>query len=73
MNWNLTMANGSVRDVIHSRSKPITVNSLKSEAVTRSFHFQLEPTMMVSSENGKTSGTVRPMPMHGFAREGTFN
>ena len=74
MNWNLTMANGSVRDVIHW---PEQADYSKFPKV-RGGNPILFPFSARTYHDGKLGewkdqhGTVRPMPMHGFAREGTF-
>ena len=75
MNWNLKMSDGNVRDVIHwpenadfeRFDKVRGGNPILFPFAGRSFH---------AGEIGYGSdqdGTVRPMPMHGFTRNGSFN
>ena len=74
MNWNLRMADGSVRDVIHwpenaDYGKFAEVhggNPILFPFSARTFH---------AGKIGQwkdASGAVRPMPVHGFARYGQF-
>jgi galactose mutarotase-like enzyme len=74
MNWNLRMSDGSIRDIIHwpedadfnRFAKVRGGNPILFPFAARSFH---------QGEMGywrDQSGAVRPMPMHGFAREGAF-
>jgi galactose mutarotase-like enzyme len=74
MNWNVQMPDGSVRDVIHwpeaadfnNFAKVRGGNPILFPFSARSFH---------AGEIGywpDQHGTVRPMPTHGFTRNGTF-
>lgn len=74
MNWNVQMSDGSVRDVIHwpenadfgNFAKVRGGNPILFPFAARSFH---------AGELGywpDQHGTVRPMPMHGFTRNGAF-
>ena len=74
MNWNLRMADGSMRDVIHwpenaDYSKFVEVqggNPFLFPFSARTFH---------AGNIGQwkdASGVIRPMPLHGFARYGQF-
>lgn len=74
MNWNLRMSDGSIRDIIHwpedadfnNFAKVRGGNPILFPFAARSFH---------RGEIGywpDPHGNVRPMPMHGFAREGLF-
>ena len=74
MNWNLQMADGSVRDVIHwpedadfeRFDKVRGGNPILFPFCGRSYH---------AGEIGywpDRDGTVRPMPMHGFSHNGEF-
>ena len=74
MNWNLQMADGSVRDVIHwpedadfkRFDKVRGGNPILFPFCGRSYH---------AGEIGywpDRDGTVRPMPMHGFSRNARF-
>jgi galactose mutarotase-like enzyme len=74
MNWNLKMADGSVRDVIHWPEDA----DLDGMAKVRGGNPILFPFAGRTYHAGKIgqwkdqNGTVRPMPMHGFARGGAF-
>ena len=74
MNWNLRMADGSVRDVIHW---PETAD-FGNFAKVRGGNPILFPFAGRSFANGKedlwrdADGTIRPMPRHGFTRDGVF-
>lgn len=74
MNWNLRMADGSVRDVIHW---PEGAN-IGDFAKVRGGNPILFPFSGRTYHKGKigywkdATGAVRPMPNHGFARDGTF-
>lgn len=74
MNWNLKMADGSVRDVIHWPEDA----DLDAMTQARGGNPILFPFAGRSYNAGKIgqwkdpSGQVRPMPMHGFARGGRF-
>ena len=75
MHWNVTMADGSVRDVIYwpenaDYSNPAAIrggNPILFPFCGRSF---------TGSKEGywkDSKGKVRPMPRHGFARDGEFD
>ena len=74
MNWNLKMADGSVRDVIHWPENA----DLDAMAKVRGGNPILFPFAARTYHAGKIghwkdqNGKVRPMPMHGFARDGQF-
>jgi galactose mutarotase-like enzyme len=74
MNWNVTMGDGSVRDVIHW---PETA-SLDEFTKARGGNPILFPFCARSFDRGEAGfwrdarGIRRPMPMHGFARQGEF-
>jgi galactose mutarotase-like enzyme len=74
MNWNIAMADGSVRDVIHWPEIP----SLADFPKVRGGNPILFPFCARSFDRGDAGfwkdarGTRRPMPMHGFARQGEF-
>jgi galactose mutarotase-like enzyme len=74
MNWNLKMADGSVRDVIHWPEDADMDNMAK----VRGGNPILFPFAGRTYRNGQighwkdADGKVRHMPMHGFARGGTF-
>ncbi len=74
MSWNLQMADGSVRDVIHW---PEDVD-YENFGNVRGGNPILFPFSGRSFHAGKIGhwkdqkGVVRPMPMHGFARDGHF-
>lgn len=74
MNWNMTLGDGSLRDVLHWPEAPTTDglaqvrggNPILFPFCARTFdggdiHFWRDP-----------DGTHRPMPMHGLARQGAF-
>jgi galactose mutarotase-like enzyme len=75
MNWNLRMSDGSFRDVIHW---PEDANFDNFDKV-RGGNPILFPFSARTYNKGKIGfwkdpqGTVRPMPMHGFSRNGIFN
>jgi len=74
MNWNLAMGDGSVRDVIHWPE----IASMADFTKARGGNPILFPFCARSFDRGETgfwrdaAGTRRPMPMHGFARQGEF-
>ena len=74
MNWNLRMADGSVRDVIHW---PENADYGKFAEVQGGNPI-LFPFSARTFNAGKiaqwkdASGAERPMPVHGFARDGEF-
>ncbi len=74
MNWNLRMSDGSYRDVIHW---PEDAN-FDNFAKVRGGNPILFPFSARTYDKGKLgfwrdqTGTVRPMPMHGFTRNGSF-
>ncbi|WP_269523924.1 hypothetical protein [Coraliomargarita parva] len=74
MNWHLRMSDGSFRDVIHW---PENADFDKFPKV-RGGNPILFPFSARTFHNGKIGywkdqhGTVRPMPQHGFSREGHF-
>jgi galactose mutarotase-like enzyme len=74
MNWNIEMGDGSVRDVIHWPE----IASLADFTKARGGNPILFPFCARSFDKGETGfwrdaeGTRRPMPMHGFARQGEF-
>jgi len=74
MNWNLEMSDGSIRDVIHWPDDANYDNFAK----IRGGNPILFPFSARTFNKGKIgfwkdqAGNVRPMPMHGFARGGTF-
>mgnify|MGYP006284878237 CR=1 FL=1 len=74
MNWNVQMADGSVRDVIHWPEDP---DYTRFEKI-RGGNPILFPFCGRSFDNGDLgrwkdpSGRRLPMPMHGIARQGTF-
>lgn len=75
MSWNLRMADGSVRDVIYwpenadynDFAKVRGGNPILFPFSARTFHAG------TIEQWQDAQGTVRPMPMHGFAREGRFD
>jgi len=75
MNWNVQMSDGSVRDVIQWPEGADFGNFAK----VRGGNPILFPFAARSFSKGKIGywpdqdGTVRPMPIHGFARNGAFN
>ncbi len=74
MNWNIRMSDGSIRDVIHWPENANYDNFAK----VRGGNPILFPFAARTFHKGKIgywkdpSGAVRPMPQHGFAREGVF-
>jgi galactose mutarotase-like enzyme len=74
MNWNIEMGDGSVRDVIHWPE----IKSLDEFTKARGGNPILFPFCARSFDKGEMGfwrdlqGTRRPMPMHGFARQGDF-
>ncbi|PXA05643.1 aldose epimerase [Coraliomargarita sinensis] len=74
MNWNLRMADGSVRDIIHWSEGADYGNLAK----VRGGNPILFPFCARTYHKGKVDewkapdGSVRPMPRHGFARGGRF-
>ena len=74
MNWNIEMGDGSVRDVIHWPELP----SLSDFHKVRGGNPILFPFCGRSFDRGDggfwrdAKGARRPMPMHGFARQGEF-
>lgn len=74
MNWNLRMADGSFRDVIHWPEEADFSNFAK----IRGGNPILFPFSARTYNQGKIgfwkdqNGTVRPMPQHGFSRDGHF-
>jgi galactose mutarotase-like enzyme len=74
MHWHLTLGDGSVRDVIHWPD----LASLDGFAKVRGGNPILFPFCARSFDRGEihhwraADGVKRPMPMHGFARQGKF-
>lgn len=74
MNWNLTLGDGSIRDVV---SWP-EIASLAEVPKVRGGNPILFPFCARTFDKGDAgfwrdaTGERRPMPMHGFARQGTF-
>jgi galactose mutarotase-like enzyme len=74
MNWNITMGDGTVRDVIQWPE----IASLDGFYKARGGNPILFPFSARSFDRGETGfwrdacGIRRPMPMHGFARQGEF-
>ena len=74
MNWNLTLGDGSVRDVIYW---PELAN-VENVHLTRGGNPILFPFCGRSFDNGEihfwrdAAGVRRPMPIHGIARQGEF-
>ncbi len=74
MNWNIAMGDGSVRDVIHWPE----IASLDEFHKARGGNPILFPFCARSFDRGEPGfwrdarGIRRPMPMHGFARQGDF-
>ncbi len=75
MQWKLRLANGSVREVIHWPDAADTDNFAKVRGgnpilfpfAARTYH---------KGQSGRwrcPDGAIRPMPQHGFARDGTFS
>jgi galactose mutarotase-like enzyme len=74
MNWNLALADGSVRDVIHWPE----IDSFEGFHSVRGGNPVLFPFNARSFDRGEiqrwrdAEGVSRPMPMHGLARQGRF-
>ncbi|MBC8008753.1 MAG: aldose epimerase, partial [Burkholderiales bacterium] len=74
MNWSLDLADGNVRDVIHWPE----LATLDGFSSVRGGNPILFPFNARSFDRGDihfwrdADGTRRPMPMHGFARQGRF-
>ncbi len=74
MNWNMELGDGSVRDVIHWPE----ITSLADFQKVRGGNPILFPFCARSFDRGDAGfwrdarGVRRPMPMHGFARQGEF-
>ncbi len=74
MNWNMVMGDGSVRDVIHWPE----ISSLDGFHKTRGGNPILFPFSARTFDKGElgfwrdSKGVRRPMPVHGFARQGIF-
>ena len=74
MNWNVTLGDGSVRDIIHWPE----VESLSDFHRIRGGNPILFPFAGRTFDRGEIhqwrneSGQRQPMPMHGFARQGSF-
>lgn len=74
MNWNLRMSDGSYRDVIHWPENA----DYERFAKVRGGNPILFPFSARTYHNGELGkwqdqhGTVRPMPQHGFSRDGQF-
>jgi len=74
LNWHLRMADGAIRDVIHWPEEA----DLSRFGSVRGGNPILFPFAGRTYQQGKIgqwkdqSGTVRPMPQHGFARDGVF-
>jgi galactose mutarotase-like enzyme len=74
MNWNMEMGDGSVRDVIHWPE----IASLADFTKARGGNPILFPFCARTFDKGEMGfwrdlkGVRRPMPMHGFARQGEF-
>ena len=74
MNWNVTLGDGSIRDVIHW---PETLES-DDFAKVRGGNPILFPFAGTSYADGKSDhwrtndGEILPMPQHGFVRQGAF-
>jgi galactose mutarotase-like enzyme len=74
MNWNLAMPDGSVRDVIHWPE----IGAIAEFTKARGGNPILFPFAARTFDRGEQgfwrddAGTRRPMPMHGFARQGDF-
>jgi galactose mutarotase-like enzyme len=75
MNWNLRMADGSVRDIIHWPENADFTNFAK----IRGGNPILFPFSARTYNKGKIGewkdrdGAVHPMPQHGFTRDGAFD
>lgn len=74
MNWNIRMSDGSIRDVIHWPENADYANFAK----VRGGNPILFPFSARTYHKGQigqwkdAAGSVRPMPNHGFARDGVF-
>jgi len=74
MNWNVTLGDGSVRDILYWPE----VEDLENIASVRGGNPILFPFSGRSYDQGEilhwkgTDGQRRPMPMHGLARQGNF-
>ena len=74
MNWNVALADGTVRDVIHWPE----ISTLAGFQSVRGGNPILFPFNARSFDHGNihfwrdAEGVRRPMPMHGFARQGRF-
>jgi len=74
LNWNLTFADGTVRDVIYWPEDADMDNIAKVRG-GNPILFPFSGRTFCDAEIFKwkdADGTVRPMPMHGFARDGKF-
>jgi len=74
MNWNVTLGDGSVRDVLHWPE----LQTLDGLFKVRGGNPILFPFCGRSFDRGEIgywldNGVRRPMPLHGIARQGTFN
>jgi len=75
MNWNVTLGDGSVRDIIYWPE----LENLEDIAKVRGGNPILFPFSGRSYDRGELQrwraddGVSRPMPMHGLARQGKFN
>src|SRR3954469_3121410 len=74
MNWNVTLGDGSIRDIIYWPE----IDNLDNIASVRGGNPILFPFSGRSYDRGEIQhwraddGQRRPMPMHGFARQGKF-
>jgi galactose mutarotase-like enzyme len=74
MNWNLTVGDGSVRDIVHWPE----IDSLEDFAKVRGGNPILFPFSARTFDRGEIhwwrdpAGVRRPMPMHGIARQADF-
>ncbi len=74
MNWNLTLGDGSVRDVIYWPETK-TLDDFHKVRGGNPILFPFSARTFDRGELGfwrDAQGVRRPMPMHGFARQGTF-
>lgn len=75
MNWHLSYADGTTRDIIHWPEEPVTLEKMAS---VRGGNPILFPFCGRSFDKGDIQfwrtpeGERRSMPMHGFARDGKF-
>jgi galactose mutarotase-like enzyme len=75
MNWNLALGDGSVRDVVHWPE----ISTFEGFQSVRGGNPILFPFSARSFDGGDINhwrdddGVRRPMPMHGFARQGRFS